>query len=92
MTEDETWVNHFDLEAKKQCSRSTLAYPVKFKRVSSAGKVMAFIFWDSQGIIVDYLEEGRRIKCILCRRTKAAASGDYERKKRKVDLRCSALA
>ena len=30
----------------------------KFKRVSSAGKVMASIFWDIQGvIIVDYLEE-----------------------------------
>ena len=61
VTEDETWVNHFDLEAKKQCNGSTLAYPVKFKRVSSAGKVMAFIFWDSQGIIMDYLEEGCRI-------------------------------
>ena len=34
--------------------------PKKFKRVSSAGKVMASIFWDySQGVImVDYLEEG----------------------------------
>ena len=30
---------------------------MKFKRVLSAGKVMASIFWDSQGIIIiDYLE------------------------------------
>ena len=37
------------------CSGSTL----KFKRVSSAWKVMASIFWDSQGVImVDYTEEG----------------------------------
>ena len=33
---------------------------------------MASIFWDNQGVImVDYLEEGRTIKCILCRRTEA---------------------
>ena len=32
------------------------------KRVSSAGKVIASIFWDSQGVImVDYLEEGHMI-------------------------------
>ena len=36
--------------------------PKKFKRVSAAGKVMASVFWDSQGIIiVDYLQEGRLI-------------------------------
>ena len=34
----------------------------KFKRVHSAGKVMASIFWDSQGvIIIDYIEQGRMI-------------------------------
>ena len=34
----------------------------KFKRVSSAGKVMDTTFWDSQGVIMlDYLEEGRII-------------------------------
>ena len=33
--------------------------PMKFKRVHSAGKVMASIFWDSQGVImIDYLEQG----------------------------------
>ena len=36
--------------------------PKKFKRVSSAGKVMASIIWDNQGaFLVDYLEEGRTI-------------------------------
>ena len=39
-----------------------LTPPKNFKRVSSAGKAMACIFWDSQGIImVIYLEEGRMI-------------------------------
>ena len=45
----------------KACSGSTLS-TMKFKRVSSAGKVMASFFWDNQGVImVDYLEEGRTI-------------------------------
>ena len=36
--------------------------PKKFKRVHSAGKVIASIFWDSQGMImIDYLEQGRTI-------------------------------
>ena len=36
--------------------------PKKVKRVSSAGKVMASVFWDSQGVImIDYLEQGRTI-------------------------------
>ena len=39
-----------------------LTPPTKFKRVRSAGKVMASIFQDSQGvIIIDYLEQGRTI-------------------------------
>ena len=34
--------------------------PKKFKRVSSAGKVMTSFFWGSQGVIMmDYFEEGR---------------------------------
>ena len=39
-----------------------LTPPKKFKRVHSAEKVMALIFWDSQGVImIDYLEQGRTI-------------------------------
>ena len=42
--------------------RSGLPPPKKLKRVNSAGKVMASIFWDSQGVImIDYLEQGRKI-------------------------------
>ena len=37
--------------------------PKKLKRFHSAGKVMALIFLDSQGVImIDYLEQGRTIK------------------------------
>ena len=47
----------------KACNRSTLAHPLPRRlRVSSAGKVVASAFWDSQGVImIDYLEQGRTI-------------------------------
>jgi len=47
VTQDETWVHHFDLETKwqsmvwKHVSSST---PKKFKVTPSAGKVMATVF------------------------------------------------
>ena len=57
----------------KEYNGGILAHPLlkKFKRVSSAGKVMVSIFWESQSIImVDYLEEegmrnGAYFICIL---------------------------
>ena len=65
VTQDETWVHHFDLESKKQSMQwkhPGSPPPKKFKRVSSAGKVMASIFCNNQGVImVDYLEEGPMI-------------------------------
>ena len=67
VTQDETWVNHFDPVSKmqsKQGKHSGSSPPKKFKRVCSAGKVMALIFWDSQGVImIDYIEQGRMINC-----------------------------
>ena len=42
-----------------QWKQSGSSPPKKFKRISSTGKVMAFTFWESQGIIMlDYFEEG----------------------------------
>ena len=36
--------------------------PKKFKRVHSAEKLIASIFWESQGVImIEYLEHGRTI-------------------------------
>ena len=41
-----------------------LTPPKKFKRVHSAGKVMASIFRDSQNVImIEYLEQGRTVNC-----------------------------
>ena len=62
VTQDETWVHHFDPESKKQSMQwkhPSSPPSKKFKRVSSARKVMASIFWDNQGVVrVDYLREG----------------------------------
>ena len=58
VTRDETWVNHFVPESKRQSiqwKHPGSPPPKKFKKVSSAGKVTS-VFWDNQGVImVDYL-------------------------------------
>ena len=65
VTQDETWAHHFDPESKMQSMQLKhpgSPPPKKFKRVSSAGKVIASVFWESQGVImIDYLEQGSTI-------------------------------
>lgn len=65
VTVDETWVHHYTPETKQQSKQWTSAgerAPKKAKTVCSAGKVMATIFWDSQGIIlIDFMEKGKTI-------------------------------
>jgi hypothetical protein len=65
VTQDETWVLHFDPESKKQSMQWThpgSPFLKIFKKVLSAVKMMASIFWDCQGIImIDFLEKGRTI-------------------------------
>ena len=65
VTQDETWVDHFDTESKmqrKQWMHPGSPLPKKFKRVHLAGKVMASNFLDSQGVImIDYIERVRTI-------------------------------
>ena len=46
----------------KQWEDPGLLPPKKYKRVYSAGKVMALFFWDNQGVImVNYLEQSHSI-------------------------------
>ena len=59
VTGDETWVHHWDPESKiasMQWKHSDSPPPRKFRIQSSAGKVMASVFWDSKGLLlIDYL-------------------------------------
>ena len=65
MTVDKTWIHHYTPESKQQSKQWTASGESalkKAKTVLSAGKVMATVFWNSQGIIlVDYLEKGKTI-------------------------------
>lgn len=62
VTGDETWVHHYEPESKQdsmQWHRKGAAPPKKFKVSQSAGKLMATVFWDSEGILlIDYKEKG----------------------------------
>jgi hypothetical protein len=62
---DETWIHHYTPESKQQSKQWTEAgcsAPEKTRSVPSAGKVMALVIWDAEGIIfIDYLERGKTI-------------------------------
>lgn len=65
VTQDETWVHHYTPELKRQSMEwhhKGSPPPRKFKAVPSAGKVMASVFWDAEGILlIDYLDKGETI-------------------------------
>jgi len=65
ITMDETWIHHYTPESKQQSRQWTEAGcsgPKKTRSVPSAGKVMASVFWDAEGILfIDYLEKGKTI-------------------------------
>ena len=58
VTVNETWVHYYEPENKAQ-SRQRVGpgspRPKKFKAQPSAGKVMATVFWDAKGVIMDFL-------------------------------------
>ena len=58
MIVDETWVHYYEPENKAQSHQSVgpESPRPKFKTQPSAGKVMATVFWDAQGVIMlDFL-------------------------------------
>lgn len=65
ITVDETWIHYYTPETKRQSQQWIFEgerAPKKAKTVKSAGKVMATVFWDAQGIIfIDYLQKGKTI-------------------------------
>ena len=62
---DETWLYHYDPETKQQSMEwrhSGSRRPKKFRVKKSAGKLLASIFWDQNGILLtDYLPKGQII-------------------------------
>lgn len=65
VTGDETWVHHYDPESKQESMQWHIKgtpHPKKFKVTPSAGKVMATIFWDCDGILlIDYKDKSVNI-------------------------------
>ena len=61
MTVDETWVHYYEPENKVHSHQSVgpgYPRPKKFKTQPPAGKLMATVFWDAQGVIMlDFLAE-----------------------------------
>jgi len=62
---DETWLYHYDPETKQQSvewRHSGSPHPKKFRVQKSAGKVLASIFWDEDGILlIAHLSKGQTI-------------------------------
>lgn len=65
VTGDETFIHHYDPESKwesKEWRHRGSPPPIKFRVQPSAGKIMATIFWDAQGILmIDYLPHKQHI-------------------------------
>ena len=65
VTMDETWIHHFTQESNCRSAGWTAGRwkPSKAtKTQTSAGKVLASVFWDAQGILfISYLKKGRTI-------------------------------
>ncbi|XP_014486228.1 PREDICTED: uncharacterized protein LOC106750413 [Dinoponera quadriceps] len=60
VTVHETWIHHYTPETKEQWTSPGKRALKKTKTVPSAGKVMATVFWDTQGVtFIDYLEKGK---------------------------------
>lgn len=65
VTEDETWVHHYDPESKQESMLWTEAGempPVKARRLRSAGKIMLTVFWDAAGpLLLDFLPHNQTL-------------------------------
>jgi len=65
VTMDETWLYHYDPETKQQSMEwrhSDSPRPKKFRLQKYAGKVLASILWDQDGILlIDYLPKDQTI-------------------------------
>jgi len=61
---EETWLYHYDPETKQQSmewQHRRSPCPQNFRVQKSTGKVLASVFWDQDGILIDYLPKGQTI-------------------------------
>jgi len=65
ITQDETWVHHFDPETKVQCKQwkhQESPLPKEAPVQLCAGKVMLTVFWDQDGVVLtEFLAKGTKI-------------------------------
>jgi len=65
VTMNETWLYHYDPETKQRSMEwrhSGSPRHKKFRVQKSAGKILASIFWDQDGILlIDYLSKGQTV-------------------------------
>ena len=55
VTEDETWLHHYNPETKQQTMQwkhASSPNPLKFKMQASAGNIMCTVFWDAEGVLL----------------------------------------
>jgi len=68
VTVDETWIHHYTPETKeqsKQWTKSGESAPKKAKTVSSAGKIMATVFWEASFSPTIWRREGQSRDSIM---------------------------
>ena len=92
MTMDKTWIHYFTLDSNWQSAEWTAVgenYPKRPKIQTSAGKVLAFVFWEMQGILfISYLETRRTmnreyyIALLLCLKEEIAKKQPQMKKKK----------
>jgi hypothetical protein len=84
VTDDETWVSFVNVETKEQSKQGMHTHspnrPKKFKQRLSASKLMATVFWDRKGVLMEeFKQQGTTItlevyceikKCLGAFRTK----------------------
>jgi hypothetical protein len=64
VTMDETWLCHYDPETKQHSMEwwhSGSPSPKKFRVKNSAGQFLTFIFFNQDGILIDYLPKDQTI-------------------------------
>ena len=67
VTMHETWLHHCDLQTKQQSVEWRLSFsprPKKVRTQKSAGKILAPVFWDKDGVLpIKCLPKGRHHQC-----------------------------